>query len=297
MKTVSGAISKADIRALEIIAGTPPIKIQLAAINVKFLIKNYCQKEDLLKTEMLLAESGTNSNFTKTQKETLKGYIAQLSGQTSAHTIKIDNISNTALGYTKLTMNKFQEKLWNSTIANAQEPIKNTLLKPPPAENFRALKMDIQRSHESLILSMLHGHNTLNHFRYNRSTVESPMCTYCMQEEETESHLLHCSVTSQKPSCMELKNICQKEGLNMDFTEIIMSRNIEPIKQLGEYVKDIVKTKPDLLKRKIYAILKENKRCEKCEREITKGKKRRRVDGQMVCIQCRKEGLDNRHSQ
>ena len=287
MKTTCGAISKADLKALEIIAGIPPIDIQLQAINAKFMIKNYCQREDLLKTEMLLAEVDTNTHFIKTQMETLKGYVALISGQTSAHRIEINNVSNSLLKYSKVTMNRFQQKLWNSRLANAQEPIKNSLLKPPPAENFKAVKLNVQRSHESLILSMLHGHNTLNQFRYARSQTASPICTYCTLEEETENHLLNCSLTSQKHSYIQLEKICEEEGLKLDFTEIIMSRKIKPIHQLGEYIKDIVKAKPDLIKRKIYRVSKENKRCDKCDKEIPKGKKRSRVDGQMICAQCR----------
>ena len=285
MKTVSGAISKADIRALELIAGMPPIDIQLEAISIKFMIKNYCHREDLLKSEMIMAESDGGAHFTKIHKESLKGFIAHKLGLSSGRTIELEHIPMNILRYNKLSMNKYQLDLWNARLDNAQEPIKNSLLKPPPASSFKAVKLKTKRSHESLILSMLHGHNVLNQFRYDRSQVSSPLCTYCNLEEETEIHLLHCSTTAQHQTFTNLKDSCIEEGVDLDFTSIIVSRKNKSIQYLCAYVRHIITYKPDLIKRKIYTNSNERK-CEKCGKEQQKGKRRKCVNGLMQCTEC-----------
>ena len=161
------------------------------------MIKNYCFKEDILKTEMITAESDTHSHFVKKHIEALKGYVAHKQGESTSHSIDIYNTPSNILKYNKKDVNGYQAKLWNKRLENAHEPLKNSELKPPPAETFKAMNLGTSRSHETLILSMLHGHNVLNQFRYERSQVPTPLCPYCNQDEENEVQIPGNSCTNR----------------------------------------------------------------------------------------------------
>ena len=292
LKTACGAISKVDLRALELVAGLPPIDIQLETINIKFMIKNYCLREDILKTEMLVADSDIGGNFTKSHIDSLKRFIAHKQGVASQRAIELNELPVNTLKYNKKSINNYQAKLWNSRLVNSQEPINNSRLKPPPVEQFKAVKLSTRRSHETLILSMLHGHTVLNQFRYDRSQVPSPLCPYCGTEEETEHHLLFCPTTTHKQSFKHLNAYCTEKGLELNFTSILNSRIDEPIQKLCKYMEDIVELKPDLVRRKIFMVSRE-KKCEKCGKTVEKGKRRHNDNGILICMECKQSNRTN----
>jgi len=100
---------------------------------------------------------------------------------------------------------------------------------------------------ESFIISLIHGHNVLNQFRFNRSLTGSPLCV-CLKKVENADHLLHCELVS--PALIDAKRNLQEicGELKIDFTipMIINCRDKELLIALVDYFSNVFTIRSDL---------------------------------------------------
>ena len=99
------------------------------------------------------------------------------------------HLSPAACSYTKNTMIKYTEFLWQKTLdniylSNGQYTV------PIPTVKPISIPLNISRKLEVLLMSMFYENNLMNDFLWKRSLTESPLCPHCKQELQTPYHAL-----------------------------------------------------------------------------------------------------------
>ena len=194
VKTATGSCCKPSEGKLEVLCSLPPLHLQVKAIIVKFLIKNFIIHDPDLLAQEIAKTSNKVNHFVHAHSNHLKDYIMfkQESGR-SRHTIDLENYRFGTLGYTKTTIWNFIQAEW-----------KKSLLQQVTEENFtgiiqqQTIKTPCNRATEVYLLQCIHKHIPLNNFLWNLGLTSSPLCD-CKTTEETPNHVVFdCTELSDK---------------------------------------------------------------------------------------------------
>ena len=241
LSVACGARYKPERSTLECMTGFLPIETQLRMITTKFLIKNYVQHIDDSLTDTITRSANTARHFTVNHINDLKRYYAHHMDVRSPNTIDLYSSTVVSHSYSKTSIKSYAFHCWNNTLIN----------NPPstgicPNKELKAINLPCSRKIESFILSLIHGHNVLNNFRYRRALTISPLCLCGLHE--TADHLLHCSHLANDPArtLEQLEKACADNKINYTFPAIVNSRNQDVFAEVVKHVKRLFVIRPDI---------------------------------------------------
>ena len=166
-----GSYYKPDRKTLECITGFVPLETQLSVISSKFLLKNFIQHVPDSLTCTITACAPLQKHFVSEHINNLKRYLAFSLDARSLNTIDLENDTVKAHKYTKASIDRYKSYCWNKTLSH-NPPLSGII----PPSDLKVLNLPCSRKLESFIISLIHGHNILNQFRFNRSLTGSPLC-------------------------------------------------------------------------------------------------------------------------
>jgi len=237
-----GSRYKPDRKTLECITGFVPLETQLNIISSKFLLKNLVHHVPDSLTCLITECIPLQKHFAGKHINDLKRYLAFTFEARSLNTIDLDNPIISAHKYTKSSIDKYKSHCWMKTLSH-NPPITGIV----PPSDLKVLNLPCSRMLESFIISLIHGHNVLNQFRFNRSLTGSPLCV-CLKAVENADHLLHCELVSPalNDAKRNLQGICAELKIDFTIPMIINCRDKELLIALVDYFSNVFTIRSDL---------------------------------------------------
>ena len=215
LKAITGAVFNIKLEVAELILGLPPLSVQNKVNEIKHFLKlNIIQvpgdkfkefiqeeyNEETRTPQIIHAKMRSVFEFllwkTKTYKTQFTEeelYIIQERKYGSYHLL-----SPRSCSYTKGMMDNYLEKvLWKSSL-QTQYQMEGYEGAPNPSVKVLPISDQVPRNCEVQLMSLMYKNNLMNHFLWNLSKVESPLCQKCGDDIETPEHLLfNCKMLDQ----------------------------------------------------------------------------------------------------
>ena len=241
LSVACGARYKPERSTLECLTGFLPIETQLKVITTKFLIKNYVQHIDDNLTDTITLCANIPRHFTSGHINDLKRYYAFYFNDRSLNTVDLSCAATVAHNYSKASIRAFKLYCWNQLHAN--NPPSSGIT---PHKELKVIDLHCSRKHEAFIISLVHGHNVLNSFRFKRKLTASPLCI--CGNHETAEHILHCVhlLTDVKRPLEALRLACVANHIDYSIPAMVNARNLEVLSELVKVVKRLFVIRPDI---------------------------------------------------
>ena len=207
LKSTTGAVLNVNQSILEIILGIPPLTITTTVNGIKHLLKiiNQPTENDRYReflTSTYDSADKSPSTLHKKYKDLFKfldwkvrHYPSHFSqdDQTIVNNKNFSaflKLSEKSCSYTKDMMKRYTDTvLWQSAIRN-QFMVDGYASAPVPSSEKLPVPPNTSRKVEVILMSLFYKNNLTNQMLWNLDKVPSPLCSACLQHEETAEHIV-----------------------------------------------------------------------------------------------------------
>jgi hypothetical protein len=215
LKSSVGAVLNINQSIAEVILGIPPIQLQTTVNGIKHLLKiNNQQIQNDRYREFLNSTYDVDTKSPLTIYHKFKDVYKFLSWKMNLypeHFTDEDlhivnsrqygsflNLTEKSCTYTKSMMKRFTNKMWQNVLSN-QFQLDGYASSPTPSSDRLPVPLNTPRNVEVLLMSMFYKNNILNQSLWNLGKVPSPLCTACLEQEETAHHIIfQCSAVDEE---------------------------------------------------------------------------------------------------
>ena len=207
LKRSIGAIYSVNQSIAEVITGLPPLSIWSKMNSIKHYLKTFQQsgvsKNDVYMDYITKKLSGCpGSTIAKDLKDVVRflewkrterpecftEIEHSLMEEQKRNLSRLVYLSSNCYSYDRSLIAKYSEILWQESINNTLS-LEGKANIPKVSCEHLPIPPDFSRLDEVLYMSLFYENNTMYHFLWQRSLVESPLCR-CMEDIQTVEHIL-----------------------------------------------------------------------------------------------------------